>query len=53
MIRKMVGKVFGTHLLAGQKRQYLWSRHKAAFTLILNNSQREKLEFAKLLIYRV
>ena len=34
MIRKMVGKVLGTHLLAGQKRQDVWTKHRTAFTLI-------------------
>ena len=27
MIGKMVEKVLGTHLLAGKKRQYVWTKH--------------------------
>ena len=34
MIGKMVEKVLGTHLLAGKKRQYVWTRHRKGFTLI-------------------
>ena len=31
MIGKMVEKVLGTHLLAGQKRQDVWTRHTKVF----------------------
>ena len=34
MIKKMLEKVLGTHLLAVKKRQYLWTRHRKGFMLI-------------------
>ena len=34
MFKRMFKKVLGTHLLAGKKRQYVWTGHSAGFTLM-------------------